>query len=453
MIEVGDEIADRYHLLEQLGAGGFGKVFRASDRGANLRSVALKVWFHREDASEAAMLRSLRHTTIVEYIDDGTTPTGEPFLVMELADGGSLLQRIQAGLMSEPVVVEAMKAVADALNYLHTRPRRIVHRDVSPQNILFVGNQAKLADVGIAKTVVRSMTSHSDMHNRQYAAPEMLAAWLDPHTASQVGLKSDVFSFGATFFHAFTGAPPRSTLFANAEAEQENNSKLDAITARPEVRDIIRSCLRRDPDGRPAAADIASLLCALCVKSASVETFSSVASTSPIEAEHARGGMSDDPLVQELIDAEPFAQEIARHADDPTALLRILLEDSPSRAPIERVDDSTILAQFGEMQESDWPIVNVATRFASALHPYYGRGAVALRSSEVRNWLRIRVSIRKKFPDDASFFDHVRASAPEALNVEDLAVMMANNLLAYYGKAAVSLSPNEVIDCVRLAFR
>ena len=163
--------------------------------------------------------------------------------------------------------------------------------------------------------------------------------------------------------------------------------------------------------------------------------------------------MSDDPLVQELIDAEPFAQEIARHADDPTALLRILLEDSPSRAPIERVDDSTILAQFGEMQESDWPIVNVATRFASALHPYYGRGAVALRSSEVRNWLRIRVSIRKKFPDDASFFDHVRASAPEALNVEDLAVMMANNLLAYYGKAAVSLSPNEVIDCVRLAFR
>lgn len=454
MIEVGDEIAGRYQLLEQLGTGGFGKVFRASDRGANLRSVALKVWFHREHASEAAMLRSLRHTAIIEYIDDGTTPGGEPFLVMELADGRSLLQRIQEGLVDAPVVIEAMTAVADALNYLHTRPSRVVHRDVSPQNILFVGNQAKLADVGIAKTIVQSMTSHSNVQNRQYAAPEMLAVLLDPHAVSQVGPKSDVFSFGATFFHAITGVPPRSTLFVNAEAEHENNTKLDATTARSEVRDIIRLCLRRDPDRRPTAADITSLLCALYVTSASADALSSAASAYPIEAGRAGSGcMTDDPLVQELIDADPLAQEIARHADDPTAILRILSEGLASRAPMERVDDATILTQLGEMQESDWPILNLGTRFAVTLSAYYGRAVVALRSSELRNWLRVRVSIHKRFPDSASFFDHVRASATEALNVEDIAVMMADNLSAYYGKAAVNLSPNEVTDCVRLVFR
>lgn len=160
---------------------------------------------------------------------------------------------------------------------------------------------------------------------------------------------------------------------------------------------------------------------------------------------------TDDPTVQELVDQEPFAQEAARYANDPAALLR-LLEELMSKPPLPTFpsDEAETLAQLDNTEFDEWPIVLIAHRFATQLHPYYGRPAVQLRVSEVRHWLTVRLEVHRRFPTAAEFLKHLHSIAPEAVNAREVAVVMADNLSAYFGKPASTLSWSEVTSWVRL---
>lgn len=160
---------------------------------------------------------------------------------------------------------------------------------------------------------------------------------------------------------------------------------------------------------------------------------------------------TDDPIVQDMADQEPFAQEVARYANDPAAILRLLEElASKPQGPTFPSDESATLTQLGGMERSDWPIVLVTWRFAKQLHPYYGRPAMQLRVSEVRHWLSIRLEVHRRFPSQAKFLEHLHSIAPEAVDAKEVAVVMADHLSACFGKPASSLSWSELVSWVRL---
>jgi eukaryotic-like serine/threonine-protein kinase len=201
---------DRYHLLRQLGSGGFGEVYLAqSIRPRPLTApVALKLLPPlatenlRSFLTEARTFR-LGHQHIVRVLDFGVDErTQRPFLVMEYAPHGTLRQRYPAGTrLSLSTVVSLVNQVASALQTAHDEG--IVHRDVKPENMLLnAQDQILLSDFGIASLVHQSST-HDTQHivgTARYMAPELFKGKAKP--------ASDQYALGIVVYEWLCGLPP-----------------------------------------------------------------------------------------------------------------------------------------------------------------------------------------------------------------------------------------------------
>jgi serine/threonine-protein kinase len=214
---VGDVLGERYRIEGVLGAGGMASVYRATDLRLG-REVAVKVLLPNlaRDASlaqrfdrEARMLAAVAHPGVAAVYDvaSGDPAAGrEPFYVMELCDGGSLADRIEAGGRLDPGdVVPTITAVAQGLAELHQQG--LIHRDVKPGNILFSGGRPKLADFGLARTEGSSdqttlTAPGTTVGTLGYLAPELIRG-------GQPSIASETYGLGATAFHALTGRAPR----------------------------------------------------------------------------------------------------------------------------------------------------------------------------------------------------------------------------------------------------
>jgi serine/threonine protein kinase/class 3 adenylate cyclase len=215
---VGDQLG-RYRLLELLGQGGMGSVFRGEDitDGA---IVAIKVlragWGNRPDAlrrfrKEARLLAEVNNpyvTNLLEVNED----RGTEYLVLEFVAGrslGSLLA--ERGRLDEPTALAIAADVARALADAHDRG--IVHRDIKPDNILLTPEEGasppryrvKVSDFGLARHVVETeslqMTQASVVGTPQYMAPEQC-------TGGEIDPRTDVYALGATLYHLLAGRPP-----------------------------------------------------------------------------------------------------------------------------------------------------------------------------------------------------------------------------------------------------
>ncbi len=222
--QVPRERLGRFRLLEPLGQGGLGRVFRATDL-ADGTVVAIKV-LHPDVASRPAALRRFRKearlladarspyvANLIEMNEDG----GVHYLAQEFVSGPNLGSLIaEHGPLEESLALAIITDVARALADAHSRG--IVHRDVKPENILMVrGNSdnspltnhpptAKLADFGLARHVVESVSLNftregATVGTALYMAPEQAAG-------GDVGPQADVYSLGATLFHMLAGRPP-----------------------------------------------------------------------------------------------------------------------------------------------------------------------------------------------------------------------------------------------------
>jgi serine/threonine protein kinase len=204
----------RYEFEKPIGSGGMGVVYRALDRRTK-EPVAIKVLKHRLSENPILHQRLIRefkaateleHPNVVRALSCETD--GEvSFLVYELVDGGSLADRIeQFGRLPEDVAVRIVTQIAQALQYAHDR--KIIHRDVKPDNILLLSNgQAKLADFGLAKDFggeqdVDLTRQASGLGTPNYMAPEQFA------DAKNVDARSDIYSLGATLYNLVTGVLP-----------------------------------------------------------------------------------------------------------------------------------------------------------------------------------------------------------------------------------------------------
>src|SRR5215813_1204139 len=200
---------DHFVPVETLGAGGMGTVYKARDTQLE-RFVALKL-LHKDLSSEAGhdaqlqqearIAASVNHPNIVQIFSLGTDH-GQFYVVMELIEHGSLDDLMEAqGRLPEHQVLEIGIQIARGLRAAHRKG--LIHRDVKPANIFFVDEQAvKIGDFDLAALATQHQRSDRVIWGTPpYVAPEKLSN-------ESEDVRSDIYSLGATLFHAVAGKPP-----------------------------------------------------------------------------------------------------------------------------------------------------------------------------------------------------------------------------------------------------
>lgn len=199
-----------YVLERELGQGGMGTVYLARDTGLN-RKVALKILkadlsddpsFSKKFLDEIEVTASLAHPNIIRVYTLGEED-GRLYLVMEHLDQPSLEQRMdQEGKLSERDVLEIGIGIGSALQFAHEETG-MIHRDLKPGNILFGrGNTPKLADFGLAAGARSALGQQDEIWGTPYyVSPERL-------NREEEDIRSDIYSLGATLYHALAGRAP-----------------------------------------------------------------------------------------------------------------------------------------------------------------------------------------------------------------------------------------------------
>jgi Tol biopolymer transport system component len=250
-----------YRLDHQLGEGGMGTVYRATDTKLN-RAVAIKfLSTDLADASarrrfqrEAQLASSLNHPHILTVYDTGELD-GRQYLVSELVDGGTLRDWIKASPRSWQDVVELVIGLADGLATAHEAG--ILHRDVKPENVLITkSGYAKLADFGLAK-LRESPSLVADAPTEMRTRPGIIVgtvAYMSPEQASgqPVDARSDVFSFAVVLYELLGGRRPfRGSTdldVLHAIAHQSADRLPQSIPLA--LRELIEHALQKDPAQR-----------------------------------------------------------------------------------------------------------------------------------------------------------------------------------------------------------
>ncbi len=259
-----------YLLLERIGAGGMGEVFRAEHRTMN-RQVAVKI-LSRKIADNRQLLErffheiravaKLMHPNIVTAFDAGSQ-NGIHFLVMELVEGEMLSQRVsRLGPMSTAEVVHVLQQAADALDYAHRMG--IVHRDIKPGNLMLTNDgRLKILDFGLA--TFNKATGENTPEKRMFmGTPEYMSPEQVEHPDSVDG-RSDLYSLGATLFFMIAGR----TMFSGEQMQVALAQMRQKPPALYEVRSdvdlrldaIFQRLVAKNPDDRfDTAAELLSVL-------------------------------------------------------------------------------------------------------------------------------------------------------------------------------------------------
>lgn len=217
-LPLGTVIEDKYQVLDILGMGGMGIIYRV--RQLNLQTDrALKtiftdrmsdeIWQRFEQ--EAKAISRLEHKNLIKVFDYGLLKKRTPYYVMEIVEGQTLAERVRN---TGPLTVEEALSIfipaAFALEYVHGK--NIVHRDIKPANIMFNENADKIFDIKILDFGIAKMVSEAG-HAADLTKPgEVLGSpnFMSPEQSrgTKIDYRSDIYSFGCTLFQALTGSPP-----------------------------------------------------------------------------------------------------------------------------------------------------------------------------------------------------------------------------------------------------
>jgi serine/threonine-protein kinase len=258
---------DRYELLEKLGGGGMGTVYRANDHVSG-RIVALKFLseslagdpilkrrFHREAQAAAA----LDHVNIGAIHGVEETKEGRLFIVMPYYEGGTLKSAIAKGPLPVTDAIACAAQVADGLAHAHAAG--VIHRDIKPANLMFAGDGSlKILDFGIAKIAGEKLTRTGlVLGTLAYMSPEQAAGGMLDH-------RTDLWALGVVFHEMLTGRPPFSApsielLFRAVRHDEPPKVRSLRAEVPPEVEAVVSRLLQKEPGRRyPDAASVAAAL-------------------------------------------------------------------------------------------------------------------------------------------------------------------------------------------------
>ncbi|MFD9408197.1 serine/threonine-protein kinase [Streptomyces sp. NPDC059989] len=311
-------IGGRYRLIEELAAGGFGRVWKAHDETLHVDVAVKEVWLppaaseaeHRErllraarEARNAAKLRDHAHIVAVH---DLVVEDDVPWMVMRLVDGRSLEQHLRTdGPLPARRVALVARALLDALGAAHDAG--ITHRDVKPANVMLTADgQVLLTDFGISvhQTDTALTATGGIIGSAEYMAPERL-------NGSDDEAAGDLFSLGVTLYQAVEGVSPfrrntpTATLGAVVLHEAPPPQRAGALAP------LITALLAKDPRDRPTA------------KSALAALHNTPTETSPPPKAPKAPKPAKPPKPRE---PHPLAQSTITVANDASVLLRVLVD-------------------------------------------------------------------------------------------------------------------------------
>jgi serine/threonine protein kinase/Tol biopolymer transport system component len=253
----------RYQVLDLLGAGGMGRVYRALDASLG-REVAIKGLadaFRGDPRSlrrferEARVLATLSHPNIAA-IYGFERVNGSPYLVLERVDGETLANRLARGPVPLEEALSIAVQIVSGLEEAHAKG--VIHRDLKPSNVMLApGRQVKLVDFGLAKTASVERDGDESIEpiteiglvvgTARYMSPEQV-------TGGDVDTRTDVWAFGCVLYEMLTGRPVFGGRSVSEVAAALLRDEPDWSALRPDVpravTRLIRRCLRRDPRAR-----------------------------------------------------------------------------------------------------------------------------------------------------------------------------------------------------------
>jgi tetratricopeptide (TPR) repeat protein len=245
---------ERYEIIEEVGRGGMGIVYKARDRVLN-RIVAFKVLpitmkddqaaidnFYKEARAAAA----LNHPNIVTIHDFGVDKDGQYFITMEFIEGETIKAKLKKSQrLPIKFTVEVVKEVCKGLHFAHTK--HILHRDIKSANIMIAkGGYVKIMDFGLAKILHDAMSAHTVIGGTpHYMSPEqLLGEPLDGRT--------DIYSLGITMYEMITGRVPFTKGDIGYHHIHTPPPRLSAVlpSVPPEVEKIVMKCIEKKRENR-----------------------------------------------------------------------------------------------------------------------------------------------------------------------------------------------------------
>ena len=277
-LEIGYQFAGKYEIIKGIGEGGFSSVFHARElQSESLCEVALKLFETsrlREDEldymaiflREAYGLSKLDHPNIVKLHDFGHVG-GYYYLAMEYLEGKSLQQMVdEGGAMNEEEVALVAYEISKALQHLELH--KSVHRDIKPMNIMVLKNgDIKLIDFGLArKTEDDTITMEGIFKGTpQFAAPEIICM------ESDIDIKTDIFSLGATLYYLISNVKPFSgdnpyEVFHNRFSEIPKSVRQVDSSISFQFSELIDKMLSAKREDRPTPEEIISITSRIILK-------------------------------------------------------------------------------------------------------------------------------------------------------------------------------------------
>lgn len=258
-----DSLGDRYTVIELIGEGGAGSVYKARDKVLDV-FVAIKVMKQDEGGMAAARLQreamaagKLKHKNIAKIFDFGLTSDDLTYMVMEYLPGDNLQSAVKnKSKLPMQEAVPIFIQICDGLGYAHKSG--IIHRDLKPSNIVLMKDGkdrknppvAKILDFGIAsiESDQRLTTTGAVVGSPAYMSPEQIEI-------SEITAQSDIYSFGCLMHETLSGHPPfegaslLDTLQMHKIAQPE---RLSDENIHPDLADLVLDCLQKEPAQRPA---------------------------------------------------------------------------------------------------------------------------------------------------------------------------------------------------------
>lgn len=256
-LERGSLLNKRYRIVEILGQGGMGSIYRAVDENLGV-SVAVKEnlftteEFARQFRREAVILASLRHPHLPRVTDHFVIEGQGQYLVMDYIEGEDLRERMdREGVLSDAEVVVLGAAICEALTYLHSRQPQIVHRDIKPGNVkISPAGQIVLVDFGLAKVIQggQATTTGARAMTPGYSPPEQYGTARTDH-------RTDIYSLGATLYVALTGQLPEDALARAMEQAELTQVRKHNPKVSKRLAAAIEKALELRPDDRFQSAE------------------------------------------------------------------------------------------------------------------------------------------------------------------------------------------------------